>query len=313
MKFFIFKRYKYKEVLGMWLNSKNNIKIQSYQKYENLINSFFNNDLGNTFIKKITNQNIENFFSNLINKNTAISTQKTLFYIVKSSFEYAHKKKMCSYMNLEKIKIKNKPKTIHILSREEQNILENHLKENINIRKACLLLCLYTGLRIGEVCGLKWDDIHFETKSLEVKRTIERIKNNDKEIKAKTILIASTPKSDTSKRIIPIPDFLIEILKKFKGENNNYILSNSEKLYDPRQFESFYERILKKNNIRHIHFHTLRHTFATRSIESKMDIKTLSEILGHSSIEITLKLYVHPSYELKKDSIENLVQFMTTL
>ena len=197
-----------------------------------------------------------------------------------------------------------------ILSKDEQNMLENNLKEKPNIRKVCLLLCLYTGLRVGEICGLKWDDIDFSNKSLTIKRTIERIKNKDENIKSKTILIESTPKSDTSNRIIPIPDFIISLLLLFRSDNSYFVLSKSNKLYDPRLFESFYSRILKSSNINHNKFHTLRHTFATRSIESKMDIKTLSEILGHSQIETTLKLYVHPSYDMKKSSIENLVRFM---
>ena len=97
---------------------------------------------------------------------------------------------------------------------------------------------------------------------------------------------------------------------KFKNKDDYFLLSNSNKLYDPRLFESFYSRVLKKCNIKQNKFHTLRHTFATRCIESHMDIKTLSEILGHSQIETTLKLYVHPTYEMKKSSIENLVLFM---
>ena len=187
MRFLRFKRYKYKEVLKMWLNSKSDIKIQSYQKYENLIERFFNNELGNTYIRKINSNIINEFFLNLVNLNTAVSTERTLIYIIKSSLEYAYNRKLCDYINLKNIKVKYTQKTIYILSREEQNALENVLKEKINIRKACLLLCMYTGLRIGEVCGLKWEDINFSTKSLEVKRTIERIKNRDIKKNSKTI------------------------------------------------------------------------------------------------------------------------------
>lgn len=311
MRFFLRKKSKFIDVLKMWLKDKKNIKVQSSQKYENMINKYFDNGLGNINIKELTRNYIENFFNIQKENNTAISVQKTLLYIIKSSLDFAYNKNLCSHIDLKDIKIKSLNKAICILTKEEQSKLEKVLKEKINIRKICLLLCLYTGLRIGEVCGLKWEDVNFSNKSLKVKRTIERIKNSDKNINSKTILIESTPKSDTSNRVVPIPDFIIETLRIFKNNNKYFILSNSEKLYDPRQFEYFYERIMKKCNVNYINFHTLRHTFATRSIESKMDIKTLSEILGHSSIEITLKLYVHPSYELKRDSIENLAQFMT--
>lgn len=299
----------YNNILYFWLNSKSNIKIQSKLNYEHLISLYLKDNVGNIAINKITKEDINIFLTSLKDK-IAISTQKKLLYIIKNSLSYAYNNKYCNYIDLSDIKFKLSKKTMFILSREEQIILESTLKEKINIRKVCLLLCLYTGLRVGEVCGLKWEDIDFSNKSLIIKRTIQRIKNTNSNVKNKTVLMESTPKSETSKRIIPIPNFIIDILKDFQQKDNYFILSNSEKLYDPRYFESFYSRTLKKCNIKNNKFHTLRHTFATQSIESKMDIKTLSEILGHSSVEITLKLYVHPTYEMKKTSIENLVEFM---
>jgi len=297
------------EITRLWLKSKQNIKVQSYQKYENIINNYIYDELGTILITNITRDNIMNFFNKLRNKNIALSTQKTILYVIKASLEFAYNNNYCNYIDLKSIKIKKVNKTIYVFSKEQQLLLENTLKTSMNIRKLCLLICLYTGVRIGEICGLKWENINFNTNSLEIKRTIQRIKNTSGS-NPKTILIESSPKSLTSNRIIPIPSFIIEYLKQFKNNSNYFILSNSEKLYDPRQFEEFYKRLLKKCGINYANFHTLRHTFATRSIESKMDIKTLSEILGHSSVEITLELYVHPSYELKKSSIENLVQFM---
>lgn len=299
----------YNDVLSFWLNSKSNLKIQSKLNYENLINRYIKNSIGSISITKIKGDDINNFIYSLKNK-VAISTQKKLVYIIKTSLTYAYSNKYCNYIDLTNIRFKKEKQNIFILSKEEQYLLEMVLKEKINIRKICLLLCLYTGLRVGEVCGLKWEDIDFSNKSLIIKRTIIRIKSQDNNSKTKTILIESTPKSETSKRVIPIPNFIIELLKDFKEKDNYFILSNSDKLYDPRYLESFYKRILKKCNIKNNKFHTLRHTFATRSIESKMDIKTLSEILGHSSVEITLKLYVHPTYDMKKMSLENLVEFM---
>ena len=299
----------YNNILELWLNSKSNIKIQSKLNYENLILYYIKNTIGNILINKLTKEDINKLIISLKDK-IANSTQKKLIYIIKASLFYAYNNNYLDYIDLSDIKFKIINKTMFILSREEQNILEKKLKENINIRKICLLLCLYTGLRVGEVCGLKWEDIDFSNKSLTIKRTIIRVKNSNKNNTNKTYLLESTPKSETSKRIIPIPNFIIKLLKDFKQNDNYFLLSSSEKLYDPRYLELFYTRILKKCNIKNNKFHTLRHTFATRSIESKMDIKTLSEILGHSSIEITLKLYVHPTYEMKKTSLENLVEFM---
>ncbi len=299
----------YNDILKNWLDNKNNIKIQSKVNYENIIDLYLRNTIGYIRIRNLVKEDIFELFTNLKDK-IANSTQKKLIYIIKTSLSYAFNNGYCKFIDLGNIKLKKINQVIVVLSKEEQAILEQTLKDKLNIRKVCILLCLYTGLRVGEVCGLKWEDIDFSSKSLIIKRTIIRVKNPNKDSNTKTILIESTPKSETSKRIIPVPEFIIELLKEFKQDNNYFLLSNSKKLYDTRYLESFYERILKKCNIKKNKFHTLRHTFATRSIESKMDIKTLSEILGHSSVEITLKLYVHPTYEMKRVSIENLVEFM---
>ena len=299
------------KIAHLWLESKNNLKIQSRQKYENLINQYIYDFFHDKNFCKIDKSDFENFFKDLNNK-VSTSVQKTIIYIIKSLLNFAYQNKFCDYyIELDNIKFNNKIKFIYTLSIDEQKKLEIELKNNINIRKCCLLLCLYTGLRVGEVCGLKWENINFDAKTIQVRRTIQRIKNINDNSKNKTLLIESTPKSDTSNRIIPIPDFLINILQKFKKDDKSFILSNSNKLYDPRLFESFYKRILIRSNININKFHTLRHTFATRAIESKMDIKTLSEILGHSNVNITLKLYVHSSIELKRKSIENVVNYMT--
>lgn len=307
---FFLKKKKVSELMLNWLDKKDNLKIQSYQRYENLIKGIIIPRIGNITLKEITEERVRIFFQDLSDNEIALSTQKTILYILKSSWDYGIDNRLCHYINFKNIKIKAKQQNIHILSKNEQTILEEKLLHKINIRKLCIILCLYTGLRIGEVCGLKWEDINFEQKSLIIRRTIQRIKNNNKNIKSKTILIESSPKSETSNRIVPIPNFIINILKLFKSNDNYYVISEDSNIYDPRQLESCFERILKSCNIKCVKFHTLRHTFATRSIESKMDIKTLSEILGHSSVEITLRLYVHPSYDMKKNSIENLVLFM---
>lgn len=297
----ITKTYKVSDLLYMWLETKKNIKLQSLLNYKYLIEKYINYYLGNIY--NLKKDDILFFFEQL---EVSISTKKKILYILKATlhFSYYHKY-MNEFIDMNDIKFQKEIKTIYILSKEEQITLENYLKNNINIRKICVLLCLYTGLRLGEVSGLRWQDIDFDRHSLFVKRTIVRIKKD-----GKSFLIESTPKSDTSNRIVPIPRFLMEILRRFKDKDNYYLLSKNTKLYDPRLLESFYKRILEKCDITYNKFHTLRHTFATRCVESKMDIKTLSEILGHSSIEITLKLYVHPSYEMKRVQLENFVKYM---
>ena len=306
--------YTFMEVSRRWLRSKTNIKRQSVLNYENMMKNYLDEELGDVLINNLVKDMVEKFFEELCKRKVAISTQKKLMYIIRATIDYAYDKGyLYNYPNLKSIKFKAVQKPIIILTKSQQAALENRLTSKLNVRKVCLLLCLYTGLRVGEVSGLKWEDIDFGNNSLTVRRTIERIRNTDENIPSKTVLIESSPKSDKSSRTIPFPSFLATYLQAFKGADKNYILSGSEKKYDPRLFQSFYHRILKSCGIEKNKFHTTRHTFSTRAIESKMDIKTLSELLGHSSIEITLKLYVHPSYELKKMSIENLVSFMSNM
>ncbi len=302
----------YVELLDEWIKTKNEVKPQTRQRYKDLIEKHFYLYFNNKTTKKLTINDFVDFIQSRNDEGVSISVQKTLKYIMKSSWEYGSLQRYCRPIIFDCIKFKKYTTEITVFSKEEQLLLENQLKQKTNIRKVALLLCLYTGLRIGEVCGLKWENIDLKKRVLYVRRTVIRIKNTNPTKSYKTELIESTPKSETSLREIPIPDFLVEILKRFQLQDNFYILSGSETLYDPRQLENTYTKIIKKCGIRYSKFHTLRHTFATRCIESKMDIKTLSEILGHASVEITLKIYVHTSTELKRASLQNLVQFMTT-
>lgn len=296
----------YNNIIKKWLNTKNNIKIQTLQRYESIIHNHIENDIGKLNINKINFNVLNEYLEHLKQQNLSISTLKNILYIMKSTIYYSFQNHYLNYFDIEFLRIKGHYKSPFVLNKKEQIIIENYLKENINVKSLSLLLCLYTGIRLGEVCGLQWKDFDFYNNSLEIKRTIIRIKTNNK-----TKLICSSPKSIKSYRVIPIPEFIMKEIKKlFYNHLNDYFLSQSGKIYDPRLLESYYKNILRKCNIPYHKFHTLRHTFATRSIESKMDIKTLSEILGHSSIEMTLKLYVHPTYELKKHSIEHLVSYM---
>ena len=311
MNFTIMRKKTLISIINIWLNNKNNIKIQTYQKYKNTTQNYIeNSNIGNVYISKLNKKRIKQFFIELDEDKVSKSIQKTIFYIINSALCFGYNNNYCKKIDLNDIKIGKEKTKIDILTAQEQIRIEKYLKNNINIRKICVLLCLYSGLRIGEVCGLKWKDIDFDNKTLEIKRTIQRIKNDNPNIRSKTILIESTPKSESSKRVVPIANFLVPLLKKLETNGDYYLLSNSKKMYDPRLLEYFFKNVLMKCNVKNKNFHILRHTFATRSIEAKVDIKTLSEILGHSNIDITLKLYVHPSIDLKKNSIENVVEFM---
>lgn len=173
-----------------------------------------------------------------------------------------------------------------------------------------ILICLYTGIRIGEVCALRWEDIDFINNTISIKRTSQRISNINGNSLKKTKIIVTTPKSTNSIRTIPVNSSIMSILKDNYANNNYYILTGSNTPKDTRVYEKYFENLLRKCNLRKINFHSLRHTFATRCIESGIDVKSLSEILGHANCSVTLNIYVHSSIDQKRKSIDKMVEYV---
>ena len=201
--------------------------------------------------------------------------------------------------------MKEEKKNIQVLSKKDERKLLSYLQENFSFENLGILICLQTGMRIGEICGLMWKDISLDCNEISVNRTIERIYLNEKE--KKTELIVSEPKTIHSKRSIPLTSSLLKIRKPLKKIVNDsfYLLTNSSKPLEPRVYRNHFKKLLNDLGINPIKFHGLRHTFATRCIECNSNYKAVSSILGHSNISITLDLYVHPSNDEKKRCIEN--------
>lgn len=172
--------------------------------------------------------------------------------------------------------------------------------------KIGVLICLYTRIRIGELCAMQWKDISLAEGLLYISKTVQRVQQLDNPFQ-KTKLCVFPPKSVNSKRIIPIPKTLLDILIPFEGNSDDYVLTGKAKCADPRTMQYHFKKFLRACNIEDTNFHTLRHTFATHCIEMGFDIKTLSEILGHSSVNITLDRYVHSSLKMKQESMNKLV------
>ncbi|MBR1432372.1 site-specific integrase [Ruminococcus sp.] len=187
---------------------------------------------------------------------------------------------------------------ITILNSAEQARLLASINGIPDLTSIGITLALYTGIRIGELCALQWKDIDLDNRIINVKKTIQRIQSDDSTKKTKVVI--SEPKSQSSVRIIPVPDCLMDMLEKFKENENVYILSGTSKFVEPRTLQYRFAKILKKANLPSVHFHSLRHAFATNCIALGFDVKTLSEILGHSSVDITLNRYVHSSLDRKK-------------
>ena len=204
---------------------------------------------------------------------------------------------------------KYRQETMRVLSHSEQSAVKAVLLEDTTIYKAGILLCLCTGLRIGEVCALCGQDFSPGFDKLTVRRSVRRIKCKDGE--SKTKLVVDTPKSKSSFRDIPIPQFLSPILSGFAVNEATYFISTVDSLLtDPRTIQNHFKRVISAADIADANFHSLRHTFSTRCIEAGVDIKSLSEMLGHASVNITLNRYVHSSFEQKRDSINKLEQYL---
>lgn len=187
---------------------------------------------------------------------------------------------------------------IAILSKAEQSRLMSFLNTDFDINALGIALSLHTGLRIGELCALQWKDIDLQNRTITVKKTVQRIKCFGG--RNKTKLVITAPKSASSERVIPIPDFLVAMLEKFKDSAEKYVLSGKFSPVEPRTVQYRFAAVLKKANLPSVHFHSLRHAFATNCVTVGFDVKTLSEILGHSSVEITLNRYVHSSLDRKR-------------
>ena len=198
---------------------------------------------------------------------------------------------------------KTKPEVV-ILNAFEQQKLKSYISDNLNLVTLGLAVAMCTGIRIGELCALQWQDIDLEKRILTVRKTIQRIQVKGAEKKTK--LVITEPKSQSSVRCIPIPNCLCDMLELFKGESTAYILSGTDKPVEPRTMQNRFAKILVKAGLPSVHFHSLRHAFATNCIAKGFDVKTLSEILGHSSVEITLNRYVHSSLERKKEFMDTL-------
>lgn len=259
---------------------------------------------GDTAITDITQNNIYQFIRDKQDSGLSNRYITDILILMKSVFKYAaHTYHTLNPM--EGLIMPKKQKTeIRLLTLAEEQQLMKIISENQNLTTMGIALAKLTGLRIGELCALRWQDIDLKKRILTVKKTIQRIQTKDG--RKKTKLVLTEPKSETSKRTIPIPECLIGFLEKFHGEPEQYVLSGCEKPVEPRTMQYRFEKILKNGNLPSVHFHALRHMFASNCVKLGFDIKTLSEILGHSGVEITLNRYVHSSFERKTEFMDRL-------
>ena len=301
----IFKSITFEHILYEWLdNKKQFIKESSYNKYLFCIENYLISNRGSIDFKKLKSSDIEQLF-NLNNIcNLSNSTKNIILIIINSSIKYGMEKKYRKNLIEMDIKFKKKKNEITYFTIKEQEILENYVNHNMNIRNLAILVSLYTGLRLGELCALKGTDIDFINNTIYINKTVQRIKNNDGN--SKTKLVIDIPKTTNSTRVIPVPVFIINLLKQYIEDKDNYIFTGTNKPKDPRTLEKYFTSLLKRLNLKPLNWHSLRHSFSTRLREQKVDIKVISELLGHSNWKTTQEIYVHASLDSKIQSMNEL-------
>lgn len=287
------------ELIDIWLSDlKNKVKESTYSNYCMKLRKHILPRFARQKYHTLTAEDLIAFITEKIQSGLSEKYVADIIVLLKSAAKFGQKR----YGYINRIEYAAMPRSSKIyekklLTGSEQDILRSALLKDPDNSNIGILLSAATGIRIGELCALKWSDFDFEKSIITVRRTVQRISRAN----AKgTHIIVSAPKSAASVREIPLPGFLAPLLNANRSKDSDMILSGSEKIIEPRTMQYRFKSILKKANLPSVNFHALRHMFATNCIELGFDVKTLSEILGHSSVQVTLNRYVHSSMERKR-------------
>lgn len=292
------------EICNKWLNArKNDIKESTYARYLSIINLYIIPTFKNQKLISINAEKHKKLYESLKSR-LADKTVSDIMCVFKSIWKFGIENGYpCCEFTLPSVKV-NHTRKINTMPPKTLEKVEFALMKDISTVNAGIILALFAGIRIGEICGLKWGDIDFDNGFICIRRTVERIHNLDYRSQLKTKVVISTPKTDNSARIIPLPVFVLEYLEKLRKSDEKYVLTSSTKNTEPHTYYSRYKTFLRKNKIEDYTFHELRHTFATQCVEKGFDVKSLSEILGHADIKTTMNLYVHPTLQMKRKQME---------
>lgn len=286
------------------------IKESSVVKYQYILEKHILPVFQDLCVSELTNERIQDFSIQLLSDGTeqgkglSSKTVSDILSVLRSILSYAGKQGKKIATDGSGVRIRRTQKPLRVLTRNEQNVLSSYLVKNSDQKNTGILLCLYSGIRVGELCALRWEDISLVEHTIYIHKTMQRIQNREPTV-AKTKVIVDEPKSSSSNRLIPIPQEIVAILKTIPCKSG-YFLTGTERMIEPRVMQNRFKQILATCHIEHANFHALRHTFATRCIELDFDPKSLSEILGHANVSVTMNLYVHPSMELKRNHMQRL-------
>lgn len=293
------------EIILNYIKIKDKVlKPSTIARYFNLYINHIESYFFNVKVFELTNRKLQGYVDSLIKDGVTPIVIKEAILLIKLSLKREAKfgEFTLPYIDLDIPSI-SKKRLVETLSRFEQKQIINHILNGDKQKYAGVILSLMTGMRIGEICALKWTDIDLKKRQITVNKTLQRICIKNK----KSVLLIGKTKTTSGSRIIPINNFLYDFLLGLKPNNRDtYFLTNVSIPKEPRNYRKIYKTLLKKLKIKSVTFHCLRHTFATRLIENKVDIKTISELLGHSSTNITISIYVHSEYSTKRKAVKSL-------
>jgi len=297
------------EITELWKEEKKRyVKKSTYAAYQLLIQNHIKDYFGDLY--EVSEEQVQQFVFKKLDDGLSEKTIKDIIIVLKMILKFGVKNEYLDYVLIEaKFPTKQTNNSLEVFSKSDQKKLMDYLRNNFTFKNLGIFICLNTGMRIGEICGLKWCDIDVSEGVIKIRHTLQRIYIIE-EGERHTELLLDTPKTANSIRDIPMSTELLRMIKSInKIVNENYfVISNDEKPIEPRTYRNYYKKLCKKIDIPELKFHGLRHSFATRCIESKADYKTVSVLLGHSNISTTLNLYVHPNKEQKKKCIDKMLR-----
>ena len=294
------------ELMTVWLDrcERERVKPRTYSRYKGLIVQHILPELGDTPIDDHGRRQISEFLTahqtdgNLRGEALSATSTNLMLTVLNAAFTYACDMDLLPANPCDRIRrVPGPPSRVEAFTREEQRRLEEAIAVSEDRRLFGIRLCLYTGLRIGELLGLEWQDVDMEKGILHIQKTVYREKNAEGEWQ----LFVDRPKTAASERMVPLPGYLAEDLRIYRrGARSEFVIENKKaERMSIRSYQYLFERLTEKAGVRKLNFHALRHTFATRALECGMDIKTLSELMGHKNATITLNRYAHSMMDTK--------------
>lgn len=302
---------KFSKIVALWKEDKKQyVKRSTFSAYMLLIENHILPSFGNKTL--IEESDVQTFVFRELDKGLSHKTIKDILIVLKMILRFGVKNQMTEYRQIDiKFPTERDKHSIDILSRSHQKQIMEHIRSHFTFKNLGIYICLSAGMRIGEICALTWDDLDVENGIIRIRKTIQRIYVIE-EHRKHTEIILDTPKTKNSIREIPMTKNLLKMIRPIKKivNGNFYVLTNDPKPTEPRTYRNYYKQFMQSLGLPLMKFHGLRHSFATRCIESKCDYKTVSVLLGHSNISTTLNLYVHPNLEQKKRCMEQMSRLL---